>query len=310
MTEIIVLGAPDPEMALCEKLAIAAGKTVVYATSGGKRVTSANAYRADISVPIKGAQTIVLVECYIPALGQRHVEGVFGLGAPLSAEEEWLAESDIVRIDHHSPGDPGYGKPPEKFLPASSVGQLLTYLAVGGSATPPTPENWGYAFEKVGIIQYLQQQYGDTVMTPGWCIQTNDGLALVDPEIVLAAAADHCLAHAYAGRCPGVDPDTLMRWSRAMKITVEQLLQVHTEMLDAIFAAHYSHMLVYGNHEGPGLLCKNEDCIRRLQAAEMLHAAAFAVDDSEKLCSSCEERHISGCICADCSGAELTAEND
>src|SRR5690606_28418019 len=26
------------------------------------------------------------------------------------------------------------------------------------------------------------------------------------------AAADHCLEAAYRGRCPGVDPDALMRW--------------------------------------------------------------------------------------------------
>jgi hypothetical protein len=31
-------------------------------------------------------------------------------------------------------------------------------------------------------------------------------------EILLAAAADHCLAAAYRGECPGVDPDRLMRW--------------------------------------------------------------------------------------------------
>ena len=29
---------------------------------------------------------------------------------------------------------------------------------------------------------------------------------------LMAAAADHCLVAAYQGRCPGVDPDSLMRW--------------------------------------------------------------------------------------------------
>lgn len=33
-------------------------------------------------------------------------------------------------------------------------------------------------------------------------------------------------------------------------------------------------------------------------------------DDDDALCPNCQERHPSGCICADCSGAELTAEND
>src|SRR5690606_4181877 len=29
---------------------------------------------------------------------------------------------------------------------------------------------------------------------------------------VFAAAADHCLAAAYRGECPGIDPNALMRW--------------------------------------------------------------------------------------------------
>src|SRR5690606_24161844 len=32
------------------------------------------------------------------------------------------------------------------------------------------------------------------------------------PEIRLVAAADHCLAAAYRGECPGVDPEELMQW--------------------------------------------------------------------------------------------------
>src|SRR5690606_19221697 len=31
-------------------------------------------------------------------------------------------------------------------------------------------------------------------------------------EAFLAAAADHCLAAAYRGECPGIAPDQLMRW--------------------------------------------------------------------------------------------------
>jgi len=31
-------------------------------------------------------------------------------------------------------------------------------------------------------------------------------------ELKLIAAADHCLAAAYAGKCPGIDPDKLMEW--------------------------------------------------------------------------------------------------
>jgi hypothetical protein len=35
----------------------------------------------------------------------------------------------------------------------------------------------------------------------------------LDPrEVMMIAASDHCLAAAYRGECPGVDPDELMRW--------------------------------------------------------------------------------------------------
>jgi hypothetical protein len=36
-------------------------------------------------------------------------------------------------------------------------------------------------------------------------------------EILLTAAADHCLGAAYAGRCPGVDPDALLHWRAASR---------------------------------------------------------------------------------------------
>jgi hypothetical protein len=38
------------------------------------------------------------------------------------------------------------------------------------------------------------------------------GSVWIPQRYVLAAAADHCLAAAYRGECPGVDPDALMRW--------------------------------------------------------------------------------------------------
>lgn len=45
-----------------------------------------------------------------------------------------------------------------------------------------------------------------------WFVFDGDLGADVPREVVLAAAADHCLESAYRGRCPGVNPDELMRW--------------------------------------------------------------------------------------------------
>nr|PZM90593.1 MAG: hypothetical protein DIU72_12315 [Pseudomonadota bacterium] len=150
-----VLGASDPEMELIEKLLIKCKEAVVYATAeDGKRVHPGNAYRCPVpSVPENS--TVYAVEC-IDEL-----------------PEGW------IRIDHHRPGDPGYGRPPEDFFAASSVGQVLAEL------------------DRFGVTDRLSA--ADII------------------EAIHAAAADHCLAAAYRGECPGVDPDALMRWRVATR---------------------------------------------------------------------------------------------
>ena len=145
-----ILGASDPEMELIEYLLRKCGESVVYAVDeNGRRVHPGNAYRCPVPEVPEGA-TVYAVEC-IDEL-----------------PEGWR------RIDHHRPGDPGYGCPPSIFFPASSIGQVITELDLLGVAS---------IFSAADII-----------------------------EAIHAAAADHCLAAAYRGECPGVDPDALMRW--------------------------------------------------------------------------------------------------
>ncbi len=141
MTRMWILGASDPEMEMIEGLLRERGESFTYATIAGRRVRPAEAYKADgISVP--SAFQIVLVECR-PA----------------------LHENNLVVVDHHHRGDPGYGVSPENYKQGSSLGQVLALLG----------EEW-------------------------------------TEERRLCAAADHCLAAAYRGECPGVDPDKLMTW--------------------------------------------------------------------------------------------------
>lgn len=142
---LVVLGASDPEMEVIEALAKSLKLDSVWATSGGRPVHPGNAYVAD-TFDASSFDYIVMVECGIPSFA-----------APSGAT--------ISLIDHHRPGDPGHGRPPAEFWPASSLGQFCQLFGV-----EPTPE-------------YL-----------------------------IVAAADHCLAAAYRGECPGVDPDALMAW--------------------------------------------------------------------------------------------------
>src|SRR5690606_26369207 len=54
-----------------------------------------------------------------------------------------------------------------------------------------------------GVIDYVEG---------AWRIGGKSAVYTAPQEVVFAAAADHCLAAAYRGECPGVEPDALMRW--------------------------------------------------------------------------------------------------
>jgi len=100
-TTLYVLGASDPEMSAIESLLADAGVAYAYAMVGESRVHPGNAYRCDT---VDGATHYV--EC--------------------SPEEG----HDVVTIDHHRPGDSGFGRPPEEFFSASSVGQVWGSLGI------------------------------------------------------------------------------------------------------------------------------------------------------------------------------------
>lgn len=102
-----LLGAKDAEMNEIEILLMRHKLNYAYATTDGQRVHPGNAYDAD---PIKAATgtTMVFVECE-----PKNIQSFVGT---------------MRRIDHHRPGDPGHGLPPENYWEASSIGQLYAYL--------------------------------------------------------------------------------------------------------------------------------------------------------------------------------------
>lgn len=104
---VFVLGAPDPEMSEIERVLDELGETWRFACVRGSRVRADNAYQADsLNQPLPMGAELVFVEC-----------AVMGLRAG-------------TLIDHHHPGDPGYGMPPERYLEGSSLGQTLTLLGL------------------------------------------------------------------------------------------------------------------------------------------------------------------------------------
>lgn len=173
MSIFAILGADDPEMGMMKSLLSSAGISYGRAHLNGAPVRPHEAY----------------------------VSGVYSVPSiPEGIEELWLIECQpdvppglrTVVVDHHRPGDPGYGMPPEKFLEASSVGQVFRHLTDPGSL--------------------FRHRAG------GWFL----GDVQVPEEIILCAAADHCLAAAYHGECPGVEPDALMEWRASTRAAFQR----------------------------------------------------------------------------------------
>jgi hypothetical protein len=187
---LFILGAPDPEMAAIEKLLTEAGVPYAYASIGGTRVHPGNAYRThgymsdEIPYLARVTSTVYTVECKGDLI------------------DCGFDTAEIRRIDHHRPGDPGYGRPPAEFLAASSVGQVICLLAKQCLLPDSWEEDWQHDCRRPHICFDMRD---NELSSELW--------AVMPPEdVVLAAAADHCLESAYRGLCPGVDPERLMRW--------------------------------------------------------------------------------------------------
>lgn len=182
-----VLGAPDPEMSAIETILMESGENITYAIIDGgdgrfRRVNPGEAYSS--SVTINGALEeslcsglqVELIECNLPGCVRQGGE--------------------VRRYDHHRQGDRGHGKPPDEFLEASSLGQVV--LRLHGLRLLPWPiASQGILGAGVPTDRFVE--------AGGWMLTDGLNEYQIPPELVVVAAADHCLAAAYAGRCPGVD---------------------------------------------------------------------------------------------------------
>ena len=216
-----ILGASDPEMELIEELLREAGEQVRYAAIGDRRIIHDQAYRMDpISEPLPWGGQVILVECDHSSpwpLDAKDEAMPYRLIQRNGVHDEDATDEDylrIYRVDHHRPGDPGYGRPPSEFMPASSVGQVIELLALYGLL----PADWRRADFRTGYgpggSLYLERgakaKWAVVEFNPEDDVWS--WVTYVPDTFVLAAAADHCLAAAYRGECPGVDPDKLMSW--------------------------------------------------------------------------------------------------
>ncbi len=235
-----ILGASDPEMEAIEALLLDAGERVAYALDAtGQRVRPADAYRGTAPIPVDARQ-VYLVECDVPT-----PEGV-----------------ERVVIDHHRPGDPGYGRPPSEYMSASSIGQVLARLAMIRVLTETYARRAGWTNCRRGPCPELTSGWTDGALAIGGDQEHGTGeytgyrwVGWFAPptEILLAAAADHCLGAAYRGECPGVNPDALMRWrvetrARFQRRSVDEML---ADIEQAREALRRAPMVILGAHPDP-----------------------------------------------------------
>ena len=193
-----ILGGVDPEMERIEALFSGAGITIIHASINGRRVTPGRAYEADSVAVSTDTRRVLLVECSPKWIW---------VGAPGGAS---FMDAEVP-VDHHRPGDPGYGRPPSEFLSASSLGQTIAELARVGLIPGEWKHSpWAIPGEPGGFVApYSCPGHGDK----SWRVYaSSDRVAVIPSDLVLAAASDHCPAAAYRGACPGVGPVVLMYW--------------------------------------------------------------------------------------------------
>jgi hypothetical protein len=202
-TRVWVLGADDPEMAAIERLLTRSKERIEHAVDDfGERIAPASAYKIKkISQDALGSHRIYFVEC--------------GLAA---------AENFGVKIDHHSPGDPGYGARSVDFMKAASVGQVISELARLGSLKLEVTD---CSFR---TMLKNETKPGDVFWNSGWFVCIGDvcdkTIAMHIPKkYMFTAAADHCLGEAYADQCLGVDRNSLFEFRLKQKALLQSGLE-------------------------------------------------------------------------------------
>jgi hypothetical protein len=196
-SDIALVGSSDPEQVAYCHLLMAAGIPVAFATIAGRKVSPGEAYRADgADAPIPPGSRVLRIECDAAP------------GTPLA---DTLSACEVVVVDHHRPGDPGHGRAPEDFLAASSLGQVISLLA----REKRIPVEW---LSLPWMITGMPGDFIPPFSAPGmddpdwWVYISPNEIVKVPLDLVLTAAADHCLSAAYKGACPGVAPNALMLW--------------------------------------------------------------------------------------------------
>jgi hypothetical protein len=189
-----VLGCCDTEMAAIRSILDALGVRYANALHYGMPLTRRTAYHANgTDRVIPRDVPIVTVECRVTGIVNEY------------------------SIDHHAPGDSGWGLGPEDYWRGSSIGQIVDLLVKGNAQIPMS-----FPFPRI----------------KGGGVTLTDYIFAKVPDVRFIAAADHCLAAAFSGMCPGIDRDEFALWGafRRARGYKKSVIQVVADDLIAVAA--------------------------------------------------------------------------
>lgn len=257
---VFILGASDPEMQHIENiLNIAHLKHVRALYKQHLPVTALTAYAFQtVSEDISDYEHVVLVEC-------------------LNYQPLEFHYNTVHIIDHHRQGNPGYGKPPGEFLLGSSLGQVLKFI-VEHNIYGKFLTHLHHHHVTNATVDFTTDIFAFSTDKHKWYIKPdNEIIGWEIPKYwVLAAAADHCLAHAYMGFCPGVSIEDLKRFrietkSNHQHIPEQEVVKNIERAKEQLLAAPLVVVdkNTYGEHEGFHLANLVDKSIKELPEASM-----------------------------------------
>lgn len=195
-----VVGGADDEMGLIRLLILAAIDAGLMAEMVEVEAAPSPRSEAQYASALAPCRGDVWIECAPADGGRDEIDGYGGAA---------------LRIDHHQPGDAGYGRPAEESFAASSLGQLIALL-LGSGVSPATlglvPLDIGPFGADPGW-QSFPQEWGASW---GWI---ENGVAWAcPPEWVAVGAADHDPASFASGRVPGWTAAAARAWLIARSV--------------------------------------------------------------------------------------------
>lgn len=198
MSDIVfVLGSQDCEMERAHELLVACDQNVYVALVADQGTGALRRVRPGEAATCAGLPNRDGGWTEVPLVGYdiRAIEVAGPWGPPA--------------IDHHGAAErAGWG--PERFLAASSLGQVIETLAQGDAL----PSAWAQVRDArhdgnvVGTLALITHN-DPRAPSPCWAVLSYTGCpqwVAIPAELVFEAAADHCLAAGFAGACPGIDP--------------------------------------------------------------------------------------------------------